>query len=147
MPFRTTPRGEKRSSTPSFPVRCWSSMDYACVSSGSLSVSQNCAPRSARHSGLPQTCRALDTSWNFRGATMAPQCSRTGVVGPVPKGRWRLFLDESSLWTKPGRAHMNQTWNSNQMNGSIPVFLEQIKCSLHNVLWRWCSLWRMTLMG
>ena len=28
---------------------------------------------------------------NFRGATMTPLCSRTAdLIGPVPKGRWRL---------------------------------------------------------
>ena len=64
-------------------------MDCAWVSSGSLSMSQNCAPYSARHSGLPQTCSALDTPWNFRGASMVPLCSHTGLVGPIPEGRWR----------------------------------------------------------
>ena len=44
-------------------------------------------------------------------------------------------------------AHMNQTWNTNQMNGSILVLLVQRKCTLYNVLWRWCSLWHMTLKG
>ena len=29
------------------------------------------------------------------------------------------FLDESSPWTKPEIDHTNQTWNANQMNGSI----------------------------
>ena len=33
------------------------------------------------------------------------------------------------------------------MNGSIPVFLVQRKCTLHNVLWRWCSLWRKQWRG
>ena len=39
---------------------------------------------------LPQTYSALDTPWNFRDATVAPQCSRTSLVGPVPNGCWRL---------------------------------------------------------
>ena len=51
-------------------------------------MSENCAAHSARHSDLPQTCSALNTPWNFRGVTMPPLCSRTGLVGPVPKGRW-----------------------------------------------------------
>ena len=46
----------------------------------------DCAP----HSGLEETCSVLVTPWNFWGATMPPLCSRTGLVGPVSKGRWRL---------------------------------------------------------
>ena len=59
------------------------------------------------------------------------------------KGKVTTFLEESSLWTKPGLIYMNQTWNVKQMNGSIPVPIVQGKCTLHNVLWRWCSfgLW------
>ena len=48
------------------------------------------APHSARHSGLPQTCSALDTTWKFWGATMAPLCNGKVLVGPVSKGRWLL---------------------------------------------------------
>ena len=69
--------------------------------------------------GYPQTCSVLDTPWNFRGATMAPLCSLTGFIGPVPKGRWRLS------WTKSVLDHTNQTWNAKQMNGSIQVHLVQ----------------------
>ena len=54
------------------------------------------------------------------------------------KGKMTTFLDKSSLWMKPGLAHMNQTWNTNQMNGRISVLLVRRKCALHNVLWRWC---------
>ena len=46
---------------------------------------------------------------------MAPLCSCAGLVGPVPKVM--TFL---SLWTKPELDHTNQTWHTNQMNGSIP---------------------------
>ena len=53
-------------------------------------MSQNCTPHSARYSGLPITCSALGTPWNFRGAKMAQLCSRTGLVGLVSKGRWRF---------------------------------------------------------
>ena len=95
-------------------------MDCAWVSSESR------APHSV-HSGLRQTFRELDTPWNFRGATMAPLCSRTGLVG----ANQREGADFS--WTKPGIAHTNQTWNTNQMNGSIPILLVQRKCNLHNV--------------
>ena len=47
-----------------------------------------------------------------------------------------IFLDELSLWAEPGLANMNQTKNTNQMNGNIPVLLIQKKCTLHNVLRR-----------
>ena len=63
------------------------------------------------------------------------------------KGNVMNFLDKSSLWTKPELARINQTWNANQMNGSILILLVQRKWALHNVLWGWCSLWHMTLMG
>ena len=36
------------------------------------------------------------------------------------KGKVMTFFDESLLCTKPGLAHRKQTWNVNQMNGSIP---------------------------
>ena len=65
-------------------------MDCMWVGIESWSMSQNCPPHSSRHSGLPQTSSALDTPWNFWGTTMAPLCSRIGLVGLVPKGRWRL---------------------------------------------------------
>ena len=126
-------RGEQHSSTPCFPVGCWSPMDCTWVRSRSQSMSQNCALNSARHSGLPQTCSALGTPWNFRGATMAPLCSRTGLVGLVPKGR-DDFLGWIVTMVKPGLAHTNQTRNANQMNGRIPVLLIQRKCTLHIVL-------------
>ena len=137
MLFKTTalqddPRREQHSSTPCFHVGCWSQMDYAWISSGIRSMSQNCTPYSARHFALPQTCSTLNTPWNFRGATMAPLSSRTGTKGTV-----KIFLDEWSLWTKPGLAHKTQTSNGIQMSGSIPVLLVQIKCPLHIVQWRW----------
>ena len=40
--------------------------------------------------GYRKLAVCLDTSWNFRGTTMAPLCSRTGLVGPVTKGKWWL---------------------------------------------------------
>ena len=88
--YRMTVHGEQHSSTPCFPVGCWSPIDCVWVSSESRSMSQNCTPHSARHSGLPQTCSALDNLCYVWGATMAPLCSRTGLNGPVPKGRWWL---------------------------------------------------------
>ena len=45
---------------------------------------KNCAPHSVRHSGLPQTCSALIP----HEISEAPLSSLTGLVGPVPKGRW-----------------------------------------------------------
>ena len=41
------------------------------------------------------------------------------------KGKVTTFLDKSSLWTKCGFAHTNQSWNASQMNESIPVLLVQ----------------------
>ena len=66
--------------------RRWAARELAAEVS---SMSQNCVPHSARHSGLPQNCSMLDTPWNFRGTTMGPLYSHTGLVGPVPKGKWR----------------------------------------------------------
>ena len=80
-------------------------------------MSQNWALHSARHSGLLQTCSTLDIPWNFQGTTV--QLHRPRWTGT--KGNVMTFLDKSSLWTKPRLAHMNQTWNANQMNRSIPV--------------------------
>ena len=77
----------------------------AWVSSESRSTSQNYSPNCARM--LPQTCSVLDIPWNVRGAKMAPLCSRTGHVGPVPKGRWRL----SSTNRRYGRNMGSLIWN------------------------------------
>ena len=54
---RLIPYGEQHSWTPCFPV------GLRVVSSRIWSMSQNCAPHSARHFGLPQTCSASDTIW------------------------------------------------------------------------------------
>ena len=136
MPSRTTPRGEQHSSTPCLSVGCWSPMDCAWFS--------NCGPHSTRHSGLPQTCSALGTPWNILGATMAPLCSCTGLVGPVPKVRWRLsWTNHRYGWKLESPLRRD----ANQMNGSIPVLLVQRKCDLQNVLGRWCWLWCMSMMG
>ena len=66
-----------------------------------------------------------------------PRCKNGIAVqsqGPCwtdTKRNVETFVEESSLWTKPGLAHTNQTWNANQINGSIPVLLVQRKCNLH----------------
>ena len=65
-------------------------MDWAWDSCGRRNMSLNCAPHSARHSGVPEICSSMDTPWNFWGATMTPICSRTGIVRLVPRGMWRL---------------------------------------------------------
>ena len=57
------------------------------------------------------------------------------------KGKVKTSFDESSLWTKPGLAHKNQTWNANQMNGSIPVLLVRRKCCKGDV---GCHVWGNT---
>ena len=128
-PYRTTPLGEQYTSNPCFLVGCWSPIDCAWVSSGSRSMSQNCASHSARHSGLPQTCSALDrpTPWNFRGATVGRLCNRTALVGYVPKGKWRLpwrivAMDET--WARS----QEPNWNVNQMKEAFQ----------HGRLARWC---------
>ena len=77
------------------------------------------------------------------GTTMQSHCPRWTST----KGKLMTFLDEASLLTKPGLTHTNQAWNANQMNGNILVLLVQRNCTRRNVLWRWCSLWHMTLMG
>ena len=144
--YRTTPCGEQHGPTPCFPVGRWSPIDCAWVSNESLSMPQNCAQHPARHSELPQTCRALDNPRNFRGATMGTLCNRTGLVGRVPKGRWRLSWTNRRYGRNLGSLIRTKLEN-NQMNGIVPVLLVQRKHAQHNVLWRWCSMWRMTLMG
>ena len=59
---------------------------------------------------ISQTYSALDNPWNFRGATMAALCSRAGLVGPVPKGRWRFS------WTnrRYGRILSSLTWTKHE---------------------------------
>ena len=114
MPFRTTslqddPTWITTQFNSCFPIGCWSSMDLAWVSNKSLSKSQNCASHSAQHSGLPQTCSALDISWYFRGATMAPLCSCTGLVGQVPlEGNY--FLELIITMDEPNLKHQSNKW-------------------------------------
>ena len=97
MPFRTTSvQNDPTWKTTQFNHfhPCWMLIvdGLRVISSGSRSMSQNCVPHSALYSGLLQTCSALDTPWNFRGSTMAPLYSCTGLVGPVSKGKCRLSL-------------------------------------------------------
>ena len=83
-PFRTTSAQED----PTWRTTQFKSL-FPCsvrVSSGSRSMSQNYVSHSARHSGLPRTCSALDTPCNFRGATITSLCSSTGLVGTLPTG-------------------------------------------------------------
>ena len=92
-------------------------MEYAWVSSRSRSISQNWAPHSALHSGLPQTYSAFDTPWNFRSTTMASLCSHTGHVEPVPKGRWRF------------------SWTNRRYGGNLGSLIEpNLKCQSNE--WR-----------
>ena len=84
IPFKTTPHGQQHSSTPCFPVGCWSQMDCAWVSSRSLSMSQNCAP----HSGYQQTCSALDTHMKF------PRCNN-GTTMQSQRPYWIRYQRES----------------------------------------------------
>ena len=117
-------------------------MDFAWVTRGSLSMSQNCAPHSARHYGLPQSCSALNTPWNFRGAAMAPLCSRTGLVGPEPKGRWRLSWTNRRCGRNLGSLIRTKLETPIKwMEGSTAILLVQRKCPYYNMVWRCCSLW------
>ena len=79
-------------------------------------MSQNCAPHSPRHSGLQQNCCALDTPWNFWGATMALLCNCIGLVGPVAKGRrwlsWKNFRYGQNLCSLIQMKWMEATWFS-----------------------------------
>ena len=123
LPYRTTSHGEQHIPTPCFPVGCWSPMDCTWVSSGSLIMSQNCASNSARHSRLPQTFRELDTPrYNNGTAKKSHRLCWSGT-----KGKVTTFLDESSLWSKPGVAHTNQTWNANQINANFPVLIQRMR--------------------
>ena len=127
MPFRTTSvqdeptrRTTEFNSLRPYWIDARSPMDCTWVSSGSRSMSQNCVPHSA-HSGLPQICSALDTP----EISEVQQWHRYVVAQALLDRYQRVgedFLDETSLWTKPGLAQMNQTWNVNQMNGSIQFF-------------------------
>ena len=151
MSFRTTsvqddPRREQHSSSPCFPVGCWSPMEWAWVSSGSRSMSQNCVPHAARFSELPQTCIVFNIPWNFQDAAMAPVCSDTKPVGPLPKGRWRLS------WTN--RRYGRNLGSLIRTTLKTPIkwmeasrFSSSKKWALYDVLWRWSSLWLMALMG
>ena len=64
------------------------------------------------------------------------------------KGKMTDFLDESSLWTKPGLAHTNQTWNANQLYMETSRFSSSkesapyIMCcegDVHCGVWYWCG--------
>ena len=65
---------------------------------------------------------------------MAPICSRTGFVGGI-KGKVTTFLDESSLWTKPGRSYdSNLKRQSNEWKypGSpCPKKVRSIQCAVN----------------
>ena len=112
-------------------------MDCAWVSSGSRSMWQNRTPHCARHSGL-------DTPWNFWGA-MTPQYCRTGLVGPVTKGRWWLSWTNrrygrnlvSLIWTKLEAAikWMEASWFSSCKESAFyTVYCEG---GFHCGVWHW----------
>ena len=83
MPFRTTFVHDY----PTWRTTNFNSLLPCRMLIGSLSMSENCAPHSALNSGLQQIFIELHNPRHFQGATIAPLCSRTGLVGPVPKGR------------------------------------------------------------
>ena len=83
---------------------CW-----MLIADGRELAVENCAPYSARHSGLPQKFQRVGYAIEF------PICkSGTAMQSHRPcwtdtTGTVTTFLDEASLWTKPGLAHTNQT--------------------------------------
>ena len=111
------------------------------------SMSQNCASHSARHFRLPQTCSGLDTPWNFRGSTMAPLCSMTGLVGPVPKGRWLLFWANRHYGPNLGslirpRLEMPIKWMEASWFSSSKESVPYRMCcevDVHCEVWQWCG--------
>ena len=137
-----TSRGEQHSSTPCFPVGCWSLMDCASVSSGSWSMLENCTK-----------LWVYENLQRFGYPMKSPRCNNgTAMQSHKPywtgtKRKVKTLLDESPLWMKPGLVYTNQTWNAHKTKGSIPVLLVQRKWAIYIVLWRWCSLWCMTLMS
>ena len=80
LPYMTTPRGVQPGSTPSLSDADsrWTARELAAEVG--VPMSQKCAPHSARQS-------ELEIPRIFVGTTMASLCSRTGLVGQVPKGR------------------------------------------------------------
>ena len=143
MPYRVTPSGEQYSSTSCLPVGSWSPMNCSWVSSGSRSMLQNCAAQSARHSGLPQTWSALDTPWNFRGATMSPLCSHTGLIGPDQREGdhflGRIVAMGSLIWTKlETRIKWMEASQFSLSKESVPYTVcceSEVQCSV----WHWWS--------
>ena len=138
MPFRTTSYrmtslGEQHCSTLASLLDADHRWTAHKLATDFKSMSRNCAPHSTQHSGLLQTSSALDTPWNFRGTTMAPLCSRTGLVGLVTRGKVTTFLDESSLWTKPKLIHNEQN-SSSKESAPYTMFC---KGNDHCGLWHW----------
>ena len=92
-------------------------------------------------------CSALDTSGNFRGATMIPLYSCTGLVGPEPKGRWRFPWTNRRYGRHLGSLIRTKVETAIKLMEGSRFLLVQRKSTLNSVLLRWCSLWRMTFMG
>ena len=152
MPFRTTSIQDNSIwRTTQFnsllPVGCLSQMDCGWIISGSRSMSQKCAPHSARYSGLPQNCNALDTRSNFRDAAMAPLCSRTGLVGPVLKGRWRLSWTNCRYGRNLGSLirykleipiKWMEAFRFSSYKESAPYTL-RCEADVHYGVWQWCG--------
>ena len=124
IPFKTTPHGQQHSSTPCFPVGCWSQMDCAWVSSRSLSMSQNCAP----HSGYQQTCSALDTHMKF------PRCNN-GTTMQSQRPYWIRYQRESDDFLER-IVTMYKTWaHSYEPNLKMPIiWMEASCCCCHGPL-------------
>ena len=82
--------------------------------------------------------------WNFRDATMAPLCSRTGLVGSVPKGRWRLSWTNRSYERNLGsliqiRLETPVKWMETSLFSSSKGSTSYILCEddVHCGVWLW----------
>ena len=129
-------KGEQHSLTPCFPVGCWKSMRtvrelaaevWVCHKT-MLHILSYCKPET---SWIPHEISEVQQGYHYADVqALLDQYRREGddFLGQI------VAMDETWL------AHMNQTWNANQMNGSILVLLVQRKCTLHKVLWRWFTL-------
>ena len=90
--------------------------------------------------------RKLATRWIPHESSVVQQWQQYAVASTLLdryKGKMTNFLDESLLWTKPGLAHTNQTWNANQMKGSISVLLDQksVPYTMCCEIYVHCGIW------
>ena len=122
-PYRMTPRGEQCSSIPCFPIECWSWLQRK-----SEYVTKLCSTFCTAFF-ITAKLQRVGHPWNFRGRTIAPLCSRTGLVGPVLKGSWWLYW-----WNRRYGPHLVVQNPSlfMTMQGVTPLLLSQTSCAADN---------------